>query len=118
MVAVDWDSCHAHGACIEACIVQVFQWFRTADDLAAIEMVNAISGDNGENYEREGRKDYSDKSDPIREQDCIWYMTSISVCPSQAIKVISLTLNIMKENQENTMNQLLNVVLLLPIVIE
>ena len=26
MVAVDWDSCYADGACIEACPVQVFQW--------------------------------------------------------------------------------------------
>ena len=26
MVAVDWDSCVADGACIEACPVQVFQW--------------------------------------------------------------------------------------------
>jgi NAD-dependent dihydropyrimidine dehydrogenase PreA subunit len=29
MVAVDWDSCVADGACIEACPVQVFQWYRT-----------------------------------------------------------------------------------------
>jgi NAD-dependent dihydropyrimidine dehydrogenase PreA subunit len=29
MVAVDWDSCYADGACIEACPVQVFQWYRT-----------------------------------------------------------------------------------------
>ena len=28
MVAVDWDSCVADGACIEACPVQVFQWYR------------------------------------------------------------------------------------------
>src|SRR5919109_1141115 len=28
-VAVDWDSCYADGACIEACPVQIFQWYRT-----------------------------------------------------------------------------------------
>lgn len=28
MVAVDWDSCVADGACIEACPVQVFQWYQ------------------------------------------------------------------------------------------
>ena len=26
-VAVDWDSCISDGACIEACPVQVYQWF-------------------------------------------------------------------------------------------
>ena len=29
MVANDWDSCVADGACIEACPVQIFQWYRT-----------------------------------------------------------------------------------------
>ena len=57
MVAVDWDSCVADGACIEACPVQVFQWYRT------------------------------EKADPIREHDCIWCMACVSVCPPQAIKV-------------------------------
>ena len=33
MVAVDWDSCVADGACIEACPVQVFQWYRTEKDI-------------------------------------------------------------------------------------
>ena len=31
-IAVDWDSCVADGACIEACPVQVFQWYRTEKD--------------------------------------------------------------------------------------
>ena len=35
MVAVDWDSCVADGACIEACPVQVFQWYRTEQDVPA-----------------------------------------------------------------------------------
>ena len=38
MVAVDWDSCYADGACIEACPVQVFQWYRTEQDVPAIEL--------------------------------------------------------------------------------
>ena len=29
MVANDWDVCVADGACIEACPVQIFQWYRT-----------------------------------------------------------------------------------------
>ena len=28
MVALDFDSCVADGACIEACPVQVFQWYK------------------------------------------------------------------------------------------
>jgi ferredoxin len=41
----------------------------------------------GEDHDREGRKDYTDKSDSIREHDCIWCMACVSVCPPQAIKV-------------------------------
>jgi formate hydrogenlyase subunit 6/NADH:ubiquinone oxidoreductase subunit I len=31
--------------------------------------------------------DFTDKSDPIRERDCIWCMACVAVCPPQAIKV-------------------------------
>jgi NAD-dependent dihydropyrimidine dehydrogenase PreA subunit len=57
MVAVDWDSCYADGACIEACPVQVFQWYRTEQDVPAIEMANATSAGTGEDHDRDGRKD-------------------------------------------------------------
>ena len=87
MVAVDWDSCYADGACIEACPVQVFQWYRTENDVPASEMINATSEGTGEQSLKDGRKDYTDKSDPIREHDCIWCMACVSVCPPQAIKV-------------------------------
>jgi NAD-dependent dihydropyrimidine dehydrogenase PreA subunit len=87
MVAVDWDSCYAAGACIEACPVQVFQWYRTENNILAVEMVNATSAGTGEDHAREGRKDYTDKSDPIREHDYILCMACVSVCPPQAIKV-------------------------------
>ena len=60
MVAVDWDSCYADGACIEACPVQVFQWYRTENDVPVIEMANATSAGTGEDHDREGRKDYTD----------------------------------------------------------
>lgn len=86
-VAVDWDSCIADGACIEVCPVQVYQWYRTDKDVPAIEMTNTISAGAGENRNRDGRLDYTDKSDPIRERDCIWCMACVSVCPTQAIKV-------------------------------
>ncbi len=86
MVAVDWDSCVADGACIEACPVQVFQWYRTEKDIPAIDALNETFEGTGSS-EKENRKDHTDKADPIREHDCIWCMACVSVCPPQAIKV-------------------------------
>ena len=56
-VGVDWDSCIADGSCIEACPVQVFQWYRREHDVPAAEMVNVTSAGVGENHDRDGRKD-------------------------------------------------------------
>jgi NAD-dependent dihydropyrimidine dehydrogenase PreA subunit len=86
MVAVDWDSCYADGACIEACPVQVFQWYRTEKDIPAKKAIDQTFAGSG-STEKEERKDYTDKADPIREHDCIWCMACVSVCPPQAIKV-------------------------------
>ena len=74
------------GACIEACPVQVFQWYRTEKDISNTEALNATFAGTGSS-EKEGRKDLTDKADPIREHDCIWCMACVSVCPPQAIKV-------------------------------
>ena len=86
MVAVDWDSCVSDGACIEACPVQVFQWYRTEKDIPNTEAINATFAGTGSSVKEE-RKDFTDKADPIREHDCIWCMACVSVCPPQAIKV-------------------------------
>ena len=86
MVAVDWDSCVADGACIEACPVQVFQWYRTEKDIPAKKAVDVDFAGTGSSVKEE-RKDYTDKADPVREHDCIWCMACVSVCPPQAIKV-------------------------------
>lgn len=86
MVAVDWDSCVADGACIEACPVQVFQWYRTEKDIPAVKAKAQKFAGTGSSVKEE-RKDYTDKADPIREHDCIWCMACVSVCPPQAIKV-------------------------------
>ncbi len=86
MVAVDWDSCVADGACIEACPVQVFQWYRTEKDVPAVKAKNQTFTGTGSS-EKEHRADFTDKADPIREHDCIWCMACVSVCPPQAIKV-------------------------------
>ncbi len=85
-VAVDWDSCIADGACIEACPVQVFQWYRTEKDIPAKDVVGQTFEGTGSDVKDE-RKDLTDKADPIREHDCIWCMACVSVCPPQAIKV-------------------------------
>ena len=85
-VAVDWDSCTAQGSCFSVCPVQTFQWYRTEKDIPAADC-------KGETFEGTGlteadeRLDYTDKSQPIREHDCIWCMACVSVCPPQAIKV-------------------------------
>jgi len=86
MVAVDWDSCVADGACIEACPVQVFQWYRTEKDIPAKDVVGQTFEGTGSDVKDE-RKDLTDKADPIREHDCIWCMACVSVCPPAAIKV-------------------------------
>ncbi len=86
LVAVDWDSCVADGACIEACPVQVFQWYRTEKDIPAKDVVGQTFEGTGSDVKDE-RKDLTDKADPIREHDCIWCMACVSVCPPQAIIV-------------------------------
>lgn len=86
MVAVDWDACVGDGACIEACPVQVFQWYRTEKDIPAIKAINETFDGTGKT-EKEQKLDRSDKADPIREHDCIWCMACVSVCPPLAIKV-------------------------------
>ena len=86
MVAVDWDSCIADGSCLQACPVNVFQWYRTENDVPAAEMANATSSGIGRNG-KEDRLDGTDKSDPIREHECIWCMACVTVCPPKAIKV-------------------------------
>ena len=50
-------------------------------------MANATSAGTGQDHERDGRVDYSDKSDPIREHELYLMPGLVSVCPSQAIKV-------------------------------
>ena len=65
--------------------------------LPAAEMVNATSEGIGENHDREGRKDYTDKSDPVRESDCIWCMACVTVCPTTAIKVDEANLDVHKK---------------------
>jgi len=68
-VAVDWDSCVADGACIEACPVQVFQWYRTEKDIPAKDVIGQTFEGIG-SVVKDERKDLTDKADPIREHPC------------------------------------------------
>lgn len=63
-VAVDFDICVADGACIEACPVNVFEWFETPGHPASEK-----------------------KADPTRESECIFCMACETVCPPVAIKI-------------------------------
>jgi len=63
-VAVDFDICIADGACIEACPVNVFEWFETPEHPASDK-----------------------KADPARESECIFCMACETVCPPVAIKI-------------------------------
>ena len=88
MVANDWDSCVADGACIEACPVQIFQWYRTDKDISGIDAVKDTTPWKGVGTtEKEERLDFTDKADAIREHDCIWCMACVSVCPPLAVLV-------------------------------
>lgn len=63
-VAVDFDICVADGACIEACPVNVYEWFETPGHPAS-----------------------NKKADPAREADCIFCLACETVCPPMAIKI-------------------------------
>jgi len=63
-VSVDFDICVADGACIDACPVNVFEWFDTPGHV-------------------------SSEKKPLmaREPDCIFCIACENVCPPQAIKI-------------------------------
>jgi len=63
-VSVDFDICVADGACIDACPVNVFEWFDTP-----------------------GHKASEKKPLMAREPDCIFCLACENVCPPQAIKI-------------------------------
>ena len=45
-------SCVADGACIEACPVQIFQWYRTDKDISGIKAVKDTTSWPGHRYNR------------------------------------------------------------------
>ena len=85
-VAVDWDECTAQGSCMSVCPVQTFQWYRTEQDVAAADCLDATFEGTGLT-EQDERLDQSDKSQPIREHDCTQCMACQEACPEKAILI-------------------------------
>ena len=65
-VSVDFDICVADGACIDACPVNVYEWFDTPGHAASEK-----------------------KPLMAREPDCIFCLACEGVCPPQAIKIFT-----------------------------
>ncbi len=80
-VAVDFEACIADGVCMDVCPVDVFEWllnpgnYGTGNDKVITDDANLYG-----QYR-------TDKSDPIREEDCIDCMACEAQCPTQAIKI-------------------------------
>lgn len=66
-VSIDFDICIADGACIDACPVDVFEWFDTPNNPASEK-----------------------KPLMAREPDCIFCLACEGVCPPQAIKIYEM----------------------------
>lgn len=62
-VKVDWKKCNGDSVCVDVCPVSVF------------ELQNIPEGPD------------SQKSVPVRKQDCIMCMACVASCPTQAIAV-------------------------------
>lgn len=82
-VAVDWEACEADGSCMDVCPVDVFEWAlnpgkKGRDNDRKLDPVK-----DKELWE----KYRTDKSDPIREDQCIACMACEASCPTGAIKV-------------------------------
>ena len=80
-VAVDWENCTADGVCMDVCPVFVFEW-----------LLNSGQAGTGKDKVLEaGSEEYNqyrtDKSEPIREADCIFCMACETSCPTQCIKI-------------------------------
>ncbi len=80
-VAVDWEACVADGVCMDVCPVDVFEWFLNPGTKGT---GNDRVLDRGS---EEWRSYRTDKSDPVREGDCIDCMACEAACPTKAIKI-------------------------------
>ena len=79
--AVDWDACIADGVCMDVCPVFVYEWALNPGQAGSGKDKVLAPGTDEYNMYR------SDKSDPVREPDCIYCMACETSCPSQCIKI-------------------------------
>lgn len=82
-VGVDWDACVADGACLDVCPTQVFEWNLNPGHMSSGRAKKIQKGSEEWNVFR------TDKTDMVRESDCIYCMACEVVCPTQAIKITS-----------------------------
>ena len=80
-VAVDWEACIADGVCMDVCPVFVFEWIFVPGQAGTGK--DKVLEPNSEEWQ--GFR--TDKSDPIREADCIYCMACETSCPTQCIKI-------------------------------
>lgn len=80
-VAVDWENCTADGVCMDVCPVFVFEWLFNPGQAGTGK--DKILDPSSTEYQQFR----SDKSDPVREPDCIFCMACETSCPTQAIKI-------------------------------
>ncbi len=80
-VAVDWEACVADGACMDVCPVSLFEWTLNSGQMGTGN--DKKIADDNDLY----GKYRTDKSDPVRESECIFCMACESVCPTRAIKI-------------------------------
>ena len=80
-VAVDWETCIADGVCMDVCPVVVFEWALNPGQ----------AGTGKDKIIAQGTDDWTtfrtDKSEPVREPDCIFCMACETSCPTTAIKI-------------------------------
>lgn len=80
-VAVDWEACIADGACMDVCPTNVYDWaLNIGKSGTGKDKVLEAGTDEWKVYR-------TDKSDPIREPDCIFCMACEAACPTSAIKI-------------------------------
>jgi NAD-dependent dihydropyrimidine dehydrogenase PreA subunit len=80
-VAVDWETCIADGACMDVCPTNVYEWFLNP----------GVKGTGNDKVLEKGSelwaKYRTDKTDMVREQDCIFCNACVTACPTHAISV-------------------------------
>ncbi len=80
-VAVDFDACIGDGVCMDVCPVDVFEW----------QLAPGKKGTGNDHVIEKGTPEYdqwrTDKSEPIRESDCIDCMACETACPTKCIKI-------------------------------